>query len=94
MAKWPDIIQEDILPFAIHHAVTFLNSSIRGDKEASPYELFTGETPPWNLNEFRVFGCPAYVLHKKVQDSESFRSPEAGEVYMLDSLCITPIVSL
>jgi len=33
-----------------------------------PYELFTGEAPPHHLTDFRVFGCPAYVLEKNLAD--------------------------
>jgi len=24
--------------------------------------------PPWSVSDFRVFGCPSYVLHKELQD--------------------------
>lgn len=59
-------------PFAIRHAVNFHNSSIRRDKNRSPYHLFTGQESPWNLSDFRVFGCPVYVLNKKLQDGDNF----------------------
>jgi hypothetical protein len=72
MSRWPQVITEDMWPYAIHHAVTFHNASIRRDKNMSPYELFTGEAAPWNLNDFRVFGCPVYVLQKKLQDGDNF----------------------
>lgn len=72
MTRWPNVITEDMWPFAIRHAVTFHNASIRRDKNVSPYKLFTGEDAPWNLNDFRVFGCPVYVLQKRLQDGDSF----------------------
>jgi hypothetical protein len=58
MAKWPDVVKEDMWPFAIQHMVNFHNASIRRDKQMSPYALFTGQTAPWKLDDFRVFGCP------------------------------------
>jgi hypothetical protein len=64
MAKWPGTITEDMWPFAIRHMVHFHNASICQDKQFSPHRLFTGEDPPWRLQDFRVFGCPTYVLHK------------------------------
>jgi hypothetical protein len=71
MAKWPVVIAEDMWTFAIHHAVNFHNSSIRKQQSVSPYELFTGQTPPWALQDFRVFGSPTYVLTKALQDGGS-----------------------
>jgi hypothetical protein len=90
MACWPGVITEDMWPFAIRHAVTFHNASVRRDKNISPYELFTGESAPWSINDFRVFGCPVYVLHKKLQDGESFNKWKARcwtGVYVGNSTC-------
>jgi transposase InsO family protein len=68
MAKWPTIIPEHMWTFALCHAVNFHNCSIRKDKTISPYEAFTGQTPPWSLSDFRVFGTPTYVVRKELQD--------------------------
>lgn len=46
MTHWPNVITEDMRPFAVCHAMTFHNASIRRDKNASPYQLFTGENAP------------------------------------------------
>jgi len=72
MSKWPSVITEDFWPFAIRYMVMFHNSTIRRDKPSSPYELFTGQQPTWSLADFRVFGCPTYVLHKRLQDGQHF----------------------
>jgi hypothetical protein len=50
----------------------FHNSSICHSKQKSPYELVTGQLSPWYINDFRVFGCPLYVLQKKLQDGDSY----------------------
>ncbi len=73
MACWPAIITEDLWPFAIQHAMTFYNTSIRRDKNTSPYKLFTGDLPPWTLNDFCVFGYSTYILHKRLQVGDSFQ---------------------
>ena len=64
MAKWPVVIVKDMWTFAIHHAVNFHNCSILKQQSVSPYELFTGQTLPWALQDFRVFDSPTYVLNK------------------------------
>jgi hypothetical protein len=68
MHKWPTMITEDMWPYAVHHAINFHNASLRKDSTMTPYRLFTGQDPPHQLEDFRVFGCPAYVLHKPLQD--------------------------
>jgi hypothetical protein len=90
MARWPTVITEDMWTFAIRHAVNFHNSSIRRDKNKSPYHLFTGQESPWNLSDFHVFGCPVYVLNKKLQDGDNFSKWRARSwqgVYIGHSNC-------
>jgi hypothetical protein len=72
MAKWPEAITEDMWPFSIRHMVHFHNASIHQDKQFSQHYLFTGEEPPWRLQDFRLFGCLTYVLHKRLQDGDAF----------------------
>jgi len=57
--------------YALCHAVNFHNSSLWKGKSISPYEAFTGETLPWAIAHFRVFGSPTYILQKKLQDGSS-----------------------
>jgi hypothetical protein len=64
MVKGPTINIEDMWPFTLWHMVSFHNASIRRDKQTTPYQLFTGQDAPWTLKDFRVFGCPTYILHK------------------------------
>jgi hypothetical protein len=90
MAKWPETVTEDMWSFAIRHMVHFHNASIRRDKQQSPHQLFTGEEPPWKLKDFRVFGCPTYVLHKRLQDGDAFSKWKARSwlgVYIGPSSC-------
>ena len=67
-ANWPTIINDSFWPFAIRHAVNLHNVTPSTTNHKTPWELFTGELPPWHLSDFRVFGCPSYVLHKELQD--------------------------
>jgi hypothetical protein len=67
MANWPGVINEEFWPFAIRHACTFHNASIRSDI----LSLFTGNKAPWSMEDFRVFGSPVFVLDKKLQYGDS-----------------------
>jgi transposase InsO family protein len=55
MSKWPDVVTEDMWPFAVRHMVNFHNASLRQDKASTPFQLCTGQEAPWSLNDFRVF---------------------------------------
>lgn len=90
MSKWPDTITEDMWPFALRHAINFHNVSIRRDQSSTPYQLFTGQDAPWNITDFRIFGCPAYVLHKDLQDDKKvnkWQSRSWRGVYIGNSSC-------
>jgi hypothetical protein len=52
--------------------VHFHNTTVHRGKQSSPHQLFTGQEAPWNLNDFRVFECPVYVLQKRLQDGDHF----------------------
>jgi hypothetical protein len=71
MEHWPGTVTEEFWSFAIRHACTFHNASVRLDSKKSPHHMFTGSVAPWRLDHFRVFGSPAYVLDKRLQDGDS-----------------------
>jgi hypothetical protein len=71
MTHWPGIVTEEFWPFAVRHACTFHNASIRQGATKSPHHLFTGVPAPWKIEDFRVFGCPVFVLDKRLQDGDS-----------------------
>jgi hypothetical protein len=71
MANWPGVVTEEFWPFALRHACTFHNASINPDSMLSPHTLFTGNAVPWRMKDFKVFGCPVFVLDKKLQDGDA-----------------------
>jgi hypothetical protein len=90
MSKWPETITEDMWPFALRHAINFHNASIRRDRSSTPYQLFTGQDAPWNITDFRIFGCPAYVLHKDLQDDKKINKWQSRSwrvIYIGNSSC-------
>jgi hypothetical protein len=87
--RWPSILSEEFWPFAIRHACNFHNASINSSTKKSPYHSFTGNPAPWCLKDFRVFGCPIFVLDKRLQDGDSlpkWRSRCWNGVYIGQSL--------
>jgi hypothetical protein len=73
MSKWPQVVTESMWPFALRYMVNFHNASILQSKQATPFSLFTGEDPPYTLQDFRVFGSPCYVLAKRLQDGDNYQ---------------------
>lgn len=71
MAHWPTHINDTFWPFAIRHSVQLHNISCRKGSQKSPWELFTGSPPTKLPIHGRVFGCPAFVLTKSMQDNPS-----------------------
>ena len=66
---WSSVITAELWPYCVQQAVNFHNVCIREDREYCPFALFTGEDPPFIMNDFHVWGCPVYVTDKRVQDS-------------------------
>jgi hypothetical protein len=90
MSRWPAVIKEDMWPFAVRYAVAFHNASIRRGFTQTPYQLFTGQAAPWTIADFRVFGCPSYVLHKRLQDGDNYNKWKSRcwqGIYMGPSTC-------
>lgn len=90
MSKWPDLMTEDFWPFTIRHSVNYQNATIWHGKLHSPHRLFIGEDPKWQLRDFRVFGSPAFVLHKALQDGSKISKWSARSwkgVYVGHSSC-------
>jgi len=73
MTKWPQVVNDSMWLFALRYMVNFHNASILRTKQATPFSLFTGEDPPYALQDFQVFGSPCYVLAKRLQDGDSYQ---------------------
>jgi hypothetical protein len=57
MISWPDIIQEQLWPFALRMAVD-LHNCTPGPSGLTPEEIFTGIKGRNRLTDFHPFGCP------------------------------------
>jgi hypothetical protein len=71
-------------------AISFHNNSIHKDNKSTPHELFTGESSKMSLMDFRIFGSPAYVLDKALQDGKQLNKWQARSwqgIYIGVSTC-------
>jgi hypothetical protein len=66
MLSWPDMIQEQLWPYAVHLAVDIHNHT-PGSSGLSPKEVFTGIKGRSCLPDFHPFGCPVFVLDPSLQ---------------------------
>jgi len=61
MLSWPEIITENLWPFAIQYAVD-LHNNTPSSCGISPLEIFSGTKHHNILQNFHTSGCPLYVL--------------------------------
>ena len=65
---WPDIINSEFWSYAFLHAVHLHNCTPWSNETKSSFTLFTDEDMTHdNLNDFKVFGSPVYVLDPSLQ---------------------------
>ena len=67
MSYWPKIIMSEFWSFAFMQAVNQHNFFPQHGQSKSPFTLFTNEDCPLIAGNFRVFGCPVYVLDSDLQ---------------------------
>jgi len=66
MINWPDIIHENLWPFALCHAVAIHNAT-PCVSALSPEVFFSGTKHPSRLSNFHTFGCLIFVLDPNLQ---------------------------
>ena len=70
MQKWPEVVTAEFWPFEFSYTRCVNNNTLGRGKDKTPYEMFTDESPSIKPQDFRVFGCPVYVLSKDMQDGK------------------------
>jgi hypothetical protein len=68
MLCWPDIITEDLWPFAVQLAVD-LHNMTPTSTGLSPMEVFTGAKKSFDPSSCHTFGCPIYVLEPTLRQN-------------------------
>ncbi len=66
MISWPEIIKEDLWPYALRLAVD-LHNATPGVSGLTPEEIFSGSKGRNRLSDFHPFGCPIFVLDPTLQ---------------------------
>ena len=68
---WPDTADPSLWPMAVKHAEYLYNRIPDPSTGLSPHDIFTRTRWPLKkLHDIHVFGCPAYVLDKTIQDGK------------------------
>ena len=68
---WPDTADPALWPMAVKHAEYLFNRIPDPSTGLSPRDIFTRTRWPLKkLHDVHVFGCPAYVLDKTIQDGK------------------------
>ena len=66
---WPEVSDAMYWPMAVQHAVFLYNHVPNLESGLSPYDLFTrSRWPQRRFHDIHVWGCPVYVLDKKISD--------------------------
>ena len=66
---WPEVASQNLWPLAVDHAVFLWNHVPNPANGLSPHDLLTKTRwPQSELANVQVWGCPVYVLDKKIQD--------------------------
>ena len=65
--RWPDAITTNLWPYALRAANHGHNYSISHKHDQLPINVFSQVEETNEIRHFHTFGCPAYVLHSKLQ---------------------------
>ena len=66
---WPEVADSQLWPMAVKYAIDVYNHVPRVKSGLSPHDEFTRQRWPLShLHDFHVWGCPAYVLDKRLGD--------------------------
>ena len=82
-SMWPEHVDFDLWPFAVAMAIDVYNNTPQKDLNfRTPNEVFAGytkqpDTTKRALNSFHPFGCPVFVLAKRLQDGQKLPKWEA-----------------
>ena len=68
---WPDMKDLSLWPMAVHYAVFIWNRMPSVSTGLCPFDIFTQTRwPQRRFHDFHVWGCPVYVLAKKIADGQ------------------------
>ena len=66
---WPDVADSSLWPLAMEYAPYICNHAPKMESRVAPLDIFSRTTVPRQpLKDLHVWGCPTYVLNRKLQD--------------------------
>jgi hypothetical protein len=69
---WPDVIESSLWPMAVSHAIFIWNRMPDPTNGLSPIDVFTrSRYEHRRFHDLHVWGCPMYVLDKRLSDGTS-----------------------
>lgn len=83
---WPDMCDPQLWPMALDHAAYIFNHVPKTSSGLSSADLFTRTRwPHRKFHDIHVWGCPCYVLEKRIADGKSiprFQARSARHIFM------------
>jgi hypothetical protein len=67
--RWPSAITVNLWPYALSLAADIRNATSNRPDGRPPLNLLSSTTPTPLLKDFHTFGCPVYVLDKRMQSA-------------------------
>ena len=82
---WPTVSDPTLWPMAVAHAVWLWNHLPHPETGLSPHDIWSRTRWPLReLHNAHVFGCPTYVLQKKLSDGHKINRWEARSTRMIN----------
>ena len=68
---WPDMADATLWPLAVNYAVHIINRVPNPETGLAPLDVFANQRSPLRrLHDLHVWGCPAYLLDKRIADGK------------------------
>ena len=94
---WPEMIATVLWPFAYKYAELLHNHLSIDDKGYSPVQKFCNTTMSLDMHNFHTWGCPCYILDRKLQSQSMLQKWEPRArlgIYLGHSPCHAGSVAL
>ena len=74
---WPDMADAALWPAAVKYAVKIINMVPNPETGLSPMDVFCNQRQPTRrLQDLHVWGCPVYLLDKRIADGKKIHKWE------------------
>ena len=74
--RWPSAITVNLWPYALQLAADIRNATSNREDGRPPIGIFTSTTQTPQLKDFHTFGCPVYILDRRMQSATKIKKWE------------------